>query len=1480
MSCFQKQGSVMMMDLLQLRGVFLFFVLTTAQNITRRPDARTNTRPVSRPDSQPSYLLLAPTAFRSGLPTTVSVSILSSSSVTVSADIIYDDKTLSSNSTTVTGGTTSLLILPAIHEDKSSPERPYILKVRGHRGSVQVFSNSTELQVNLRGVSTFIQTDKLNYLPGQVVKIRAVSVFSDGKPCVSPADILIQDPRGNLLRQWLEEDSVLGVVSIEFQLSENPPLGEWSIVATIKGIPSVKHFNVAHYVLPKFEVVIKAPEVIHQEDVLKGFVSAKYSYGKPVHGHMNITLSHHFHGNVQTHSEDEEIDGSERFMFDVSTFHQSPGRMMLHDERMDYLTIEVSVTEHLTGLAYQDTVRVVLAKNRYDISFEDFPTVLRPSLSFSGMLKISTYNGEPLTATDQRRMVKVSVKQERKELGDQMVKEGMLFRTNDSDSSWMNSDEMSSEDMEFPVPADGVIPLHIKVLNDTQHLTVEVSFEDCEKTLSLGRSYTSPSHAYLQVQRPSRPAKVGSRLRLKIEGSFAITDVHYLVKSRGQVVFAGRSSGDLNLVPEVSWAPLASIIVYCVLPNGEVVNDVIHLPIAQFLQNKVSLSWSSDTLKPAEDVTLQVSVAEPGSLVGILVVDKATRWAGSQNDITMETLLEEMKESDAPMNDALSAKMTMGDPYTIFQTCDLAVITDASLHKANSTGLEFKKELVYFLQMNGEHFQKHPELHKRQNFPETWVWMDIETGNSDRKDIPLTVPDSITTWIASAFVMSEKLGLGITEEPAELTVFQDFFLSLNLPTSIIRGEELVLEVILFNYLQEALEVAVVVAESDSFEFVFPDNQAVSMASIRHVYIESEGGATILIPIRPLVLGEIPISVKAMSFAASDFIHTTVLVKAEGLQQTFSSSLLLDLSATQTSLSRDIMFTFPLGVVEGSESVSVTAIGDILGPSISGLDSLIQMPYGCGEQNMIHFAPNIYVLQYLSARGQVVPEVTERATDYMMKGYEQELSYQRADGSFSAFGKQDSSGSTWLSAFVLRCFLQARPFISIGDRVLQNTAAWITAQRGADGQMVEPGRVIHTELQGGLDGPVSLTSFVLIALLEDVVIKAQYATQVSAAVTYLETRLAHGVSSNYSLSLLTYALALAGSSSSQTALNLLIKRADMRDGVLMWSSPYGGLSSSWQPRSADIEMASYVLLSLHKLNRVADGLSLMRWLSQQRNHLGGYGSTQDTVVALQALSTFAALGESQNSDINIRVTNTESDTVASFYIDQDNYLLLQSQQIDPEPELDLQVTAEGRGLALFQLNVFYNIRTEELMRRRRDADNNEAFNLYVKLFDLEVNDAHLYVCTSLSWHLGLNMTGMVLMEASLLSGFSLRPDLIIQDGVVKKVETQPGKVILYLDSVTTQETCLFIPLLMEFKVAKVQAATVTIYDYYEPRRRTTRSYKSSWRSDVSICSFCGAGCSQCRANNDYDLNIASHHGRSILLSVFLPTLLLLFIIFSM
>lgn len=41
-------------------------------------------------------------------------------------------------------------------------------------------------------------------------------------------------------------------------------------------------------------------------------------------------------------------------------------------------------------------------------------------------------------------------------------------------------------------------------------------------------------------------------------------------------------------------------------------------------------------------------------------------------------------------------------------------------------------------------------------------------------------------------------------------------------------------------------------------------------------------------------------------------------------------------------------------------------------------------------------------------------------------------------------------------------------------------------------------------------------------------------------------------------------------------------------------------------------------------------------------------------------------------------------------------------------------------------------------------------------------------------------------------------------------------------VTREEMCLMVPLILEVKVARVQEASVTLYDYYEPRERDTRN----------------------------------------------------------
>ena len=65
--------------------------------------------------------------------------------------------------------------------------------------------------------------------------------------------------------------------------------------------------------------------------------------------------------------------------------------------------------------------------------------------------------------------------------------------------------------------------------------------------------------------------------------------------------------------------------------------------------------------------------------------------------------------------------------------------------------------------------------------------------------------------------------------------------------------------------------------------------------------------------------------------------------------------------------------------------NILFLGDIMGPALTNLDGLLAMPYGCGEQNMAKFAPNIYVMDYLTSTNQVTKEIMDDATRYMKSG---------------------------------------------------------------------------------------------------------------------------------------------------------------------------------------------------------------------------------------------------------------------------------------------------------------------------------------------------------------------------------------------------------------------------------------------------------------------------------------------------------------
>ncbi|XP_057209891.1 CD109 antigen isoform X2 [Triplophysa rosa] len=1423
-------------------------------------------------EHNPTYVISVPKVLRCGVPATLSVTVLTEHPINVTSELLHGNKSVAQIQSTIPGGSTKMLHLPPVFYDDLSFWHPYELHVKGFVGPTQVFSNSTKMPFSPKCVSIFIQTDKNSYQPGQAVKFRVLTLTPDGKPYKGRIDIFIQDPRGNMIRQWLSVNAVLGAVSEELILSQNPSRGHWSIIAKIDEVVKNRLFNVEYYVLPKFEVNVDVPSVHYHEDTLVGSVDARYFYGKPVSGVMKVSFDHFFYGfNVQ-YQQEGRIDGSADFTFEVPRLGKRTVEDMNYDKYRgrEYIDISVNVTEHATGLTYNNSARVSIVKSKYNIEFLQHPQFIKPAMTFSSLLKVSTYNGQPLTDEERREGIRLVIAQYKFSpwmMNDHEEAGPRTPEPPDPVSTFSPVYNLPFQEMTYYVPADGIVSFHTTIADDVATLDIEAQFQDTVRRLQLHSSNSSPSGSYMHLHTNSDP-QVGQPLALNVESNVNLTRFHYVVMSRGRVVNAGTSESlYFSLDPDQSWTPLACVLVYYTLSDGELVNDALQVTFPQVLTNTVSLRWSQDRAGPGDSVSLSVSVSESGSLVGFLVVDKATLDSKTDNGITVKTVLEEFMSYSRDMTYTDHTR----DPYSAFTNCGVTVLTDARLNQENNMMFFAFREIAYTDQPSDGPAH---ETRERKYFPETWIWLDADMGNSTSKSFPFTVPDSMTSWVAFGIVMSEGLGLGISD-PVELTVFQSFFLSLNLPAFIIRGELLLLDVNLFNYVDVDLEVIVVIAESPMFEFVSPDGEEYSLANVRKVYVMSQNMTSILFPIRATVLGVIVFSVKATSIYTSDLVYKTVLVKPEGMEQSSTQTLFLEFPLNQRILSRSMEFMFPADVVPGSQRASVSAVGDILGPSIGNLDSLIQMPYGCGEQNMIHFAPNVYVLQYLRSSGQNEEQTRNRAMSYMLEAYERELSYQRMDGSFSAFGDSDPSGSTWLSAFVLRCFLQARTFVPIDPSVIQRTASWLETQQNPDGSFREPGYVIHTELQGGLDGPVSLTAYVLMALLEDDEYRSSFEASVSSARSYLTAQLSLGISSNYSLCLVTYALSLANSSVASSALTQLLNRAIMRDGVPSWSTSENVLSSFWQPRSSDIEMSAYVLLSMNRQARMDEGFMLMKWLSQQRNHLGGYGSTQDTVMALHALSVYARYGSSDFLDLSITVNNLMG-PVANFNINKTNYLLQQSQDLPMEADdrVKVEVVARGQGFALFQLNVFYNINGLRTSRRRRDVYTDDFFYLYVDVADDDTFHINIHICFSLRPGKGLNQTGMAILDVGLLTGFSLNQDTIQTDDVVRRIETPPGRVILYLNAVNTVERCVDIPTILDFKVANVQDAVVMIYDYYEPLRKTVRSYTSVRRRDMSVCSLCGSECAQCQNQDSWPTDGTSSFNKPLLTLIFTTLLILL------
>nr|XP_045622212.1 murinoglobulin-1-like [Procambarus clarkii] len=719
------------------------------------------------------------------------------------------------------------------------------------------------------------------------------------------------------------------------------------------------------------------------------------------------------------------------------------------------------------------------------------------------------------------------------------------------------------------------------------------------------------------------------------------------------------------------------------------------------------------------------------------------------------------------------------------------------------------------------------EAAPRSDFPETWLWDTLVVPSSGVSTLDLTLPDTITEWVGKAVCAHPQKGVGLSQRET-ITSFTPFFVDLTLPPTIKRGEILPVKMSVFNYLDQPIPVTVEVRESAEYEIV-------DEAGKRSSCLPAQDKVVHTVRIKPREIGEVNITVAAFvdhdysepcgsggtSIDRRDALIKGIKVEAEGFLREVALTKYIcstDLETGEDSLDSWELVT-PEVIVEGSERAWVTAGGDLLALSLENLGHLIRMPYGCGEQNMINFVPNIFIMQYLKASRQATPESTAKLLSFMKTGYQRELLYLRYDGSFSAFGNADASGSTWLTAFVLKSFAQAEEFILIDRKRVNKTSSWLRKHQGFDGCFSSVGTVFSKAMKGGIGerkSAVPLTAYVAISLLE----AGEGLTADEDRCNSTKCQISHCLVTDtsldpYTLALKAYALALAKLPEAEVVLQQLLDQAVVAKNSTYWQLPKG----SGQSRGIAVEVAGYAVLAMMTLDPEGhrqQALKVIKWITSQRNGQGGFYSTQDTVVALQALAVFET--HSYQGALNVVATVTASSLSHAFTVTDDNKLL---QQLVKLPSLPTKVSfaLDGQGCVVIQGVLRYNI---------PEAEASDAFSMTVTAItapDVKCVTKRVTVCAA--YRLPDGRSNMAVTEVDLVSGYIPEKEdlkkVVREDVNVKRYDVDGSKVAFYIEGLAANSTCIKFRVIREIEVENVKPGSVRLYDYYQPEFQISKSY---------------------------------------------------------
>jgi uncharacterized protein YfaS (alpha-2-macroglobulin family) len=683
----------------------------------------------------------------------------------------------------------------------------------------------------------------------------------------------------------------------------------------------------------------------------------------------------------------------------------------------------------------------------------------------------------------------------------------------------------------------------------------------------------------------------------------------------------------------------------------------------------------------------------------------------------------------------------------------------------------------------------------RRDFPETLFWRpELITDDQGKAALEIPLADSITTWRASIDGISAAGKMGSVEMP--ITVFQDFFVDLDLPVSMSLGDQISVPVTCYNYLKEPQDIQLHLAGADWFESSAPDPV---------VHLEPGAVNSTGFPIKVLRVGGHALRVTARGTRVADAIEREIRILPTGDKMEHLKNEVLKDAFADT-------FSIPADAIPGSESLWLKFYPSRFSEVVEGLDSIFKAPYGCFEQTSSTTYPNVLVLDYLKRTGRLTPEIEIKARKFINAGYQRLLTFEVSGGGFEWFGRNPAN--VCLTAYGILEFTDMARVHPVDETVTERARKWLFAQQNGNGSWDE----IHRGWTWA--GRGSITAFVAWALAES----GDQSPNLDKALNYLRSH-PQELSDTYAKALAANAfLAHDRNDSFGRELAAQLKEAAVVDNpqTIHWTSTGYSMTGS-HDSGMDTECTALCAMALMKTGTSPQSVKqALTWISTHKFADGTLGSTQATILAMRALlqSSSTSVGQEFESTVTVLLNGGK---IEMFRINKDNSDVMK--QIDltahvhaGDNRLELRQSPAGELPVQITGAYWLTARSSVAPTAPRQTDLLQI-NLQYDRATLTVND-RLQCAVTVKNHTGRGIN-MAIVDLGIPPGFDVDAaafEAMQEQGRIAKFEVTGNQVILYLRELSETTPFQFEYALRAKYPLRVQTPPSTVYEYYQPQNQ--------------------------------------------------------------